>query len=69
MVNHGIAKEVLQNMKDPTAEFLKLPLEENNKYEWPPDDIQGYGHPYVVSKEQILNWSDALILCVSPFSV
>ncbi|XP_031276817.1 protein SRG1-like [Pistacia vera] len=66
VVNHRIAKEVLQNMKDATAEFFELPLEEKNKYEMPPDDIQGYGHAYVVSEEQKLDWSDALILLVHP---
>ncbi|KAL6146022.1 hypothetical protein ACLB2K_056705 [Fragaria x ananassa] len=32
----------------------------------PSDDIQGYGHAYVVSEDQILDWSDALILNVYP---
>ncbi|KAH7553718.1 hypothetical protein ACOSP7_029455 [Xanthoceras sorbifolium] len=66
VVNHGMAKELLQNMKDATVEFFELPLEEKNKYAMPPDDIQGYGHAYVVSEEQTLDWSDALILVVYP---
>ncbi|XVE61920.1 hypothetical protein DITRI_Ditri06bG0076900 [Diplodiscus trichospermus] len=66
VVNHGVAKEVLQKMKDAAAEFFELPLEEKNKYAMPSNDIQGYGHAYVVSEEQILDWSDALILVVHP---
>ncbi|KAK2657827.1 hypothetical protein Ddye_010879 [Dipteronia dyeriana] len=66
VVNHRVAKKVLQDMKDATAEFFALPLEEKNKYAMPPDDIQGYGHAYVVSEEQTLDWSDALILVVYP---
>jgi isopenicillin N synthase-like dioxygenase len=57
---------VLQGMKDATAEFFGLPLEEKNKYSMPANDIQGYGHASVVSEEQILDWSDALILVVYP---
>ncbi|KAG7964848.1 hypothetical protein I3843_09G191300 [Carya illinoinensis] len=66
VINHGVASEVLQNTKDVTAEFFDLPLEEKNRYSMPSDDIQGYGHAYVVSEEQTLDWSDALILVVYP---
>ncbi|XVF08126.1 hypothetical protein REPUB_Repub06bG0198900 [Reevesia pubescens] len=31
VVNHGVAKKVLQKMKDAAAEFFELPLEEKNK--------------------------------------
>ncbi|KAK8303376.1 hypothetical protein V6Z11_D04G147000 [Gossypium hirsutum] len=66
VVNHGVAKQVSQKMKDAAAEFFELSLEEKNKYAMPSDDIQGYGHAYVVSEDQILDWSDALILLVHP---
>lgn len=66
MVNQGVEKEVMQKMKDVAAEFFELPLEEKNKYAMPSNDIQGYGHAHVVSEEQILDWSDALILVVHP---
>ncbi|OMO97243.1 Oxoglutarate/iron-dependent dioxygenase [Corchorus olitorius] len=66
LVNHGVPNEVLQKMKDSAAEFFDLPLEEKNKYAMPSNDVQGYGHAYVVSEEQILDWSDALILVVHP---
>ncbi|XP_021825498.1 protein SRG1-like [Prunus avium] len=66
MVNHGVATEVLQAMKDAAAEFFELELEEKNKIAMPPDDIQGYGHTHVVSEEQILDWSDSLSLFVYP---
>ncbi|XP_052172104.1 protein SRG1-like [Diospyros lotus] len=66
VVNHGVAEEVLQRMKDASAGFFDLALEEKNEYSMPPNDIQGYGHAYVVSEEQKLDWSDALILVVYP---
>ncbi|KAJ0027586.1 hypothetical protein Pint_35390 [Pistacia integerrima] len=66
VVNHGVAKEVLQTMKDAAAEFFALPLEERKKYKVASNDIQGYGQAYVVSEDQILDWSDALMLIVYP---
>ncbi|XP_038688610.1 protein SRG1-like [Tripterygium wilfordii] len=66
VVNHGVDKEVLCSMKGAASEFFELPLQEKNKYSMPSDDIQGYGHAYVVSEEQLLDWSDALILAVYP---
>lgn len=53
-------------MKNATSAFFELTLEEKNNYVMPADDIQGYGHAYVVSEEQILDWSDALMLVVYP---
>ncbi|PON90836.1 Oxoglutarate/iron-dependent dioxygenase [Trema orientale] len=66
VVNHGVAIEVLQTMKDASNEFFELPLEEKNKIAMPPNDMQGYGHAYVVSEEQTLDWSDTLIMLVYP---
>ena len=66
VVNHGVAEEVLQSVKQSASEFFELPLEEKNKYAMPSDDIQGYGHAYVVSEEQKLDWSDILVLIIYP---
>ncbi|XP_020216934.1 protein SRG1 [Cajanus cajan] len=66
IVNHGIQKELLHRMKDASAEFFKLPIEEKDKYAMPSNDIQGYGHAYVVSEEQTLDWSDILMFVTYP---
>ncbi|XP_027351292.1 protein SRG1-like [Abrus precatorius] len=66
IVNHGIQKELMQRIKDAAAEFFKLPIEEKEKYAMPSNDIQGYGHAYVVSEEQTLDWSDRLMLVTCP---
>ncbi|EXC14805.1 Protein SRG1 [Morus notabilis] len=55
-----------QAIKNASAEFFALPLEEKNNISMPPDDVQGYGHAYVVSEEQTLDWSDALMMLVYP---
>ncbi|KAL3536419.1 hypothetical protein ACH5RR_004880 [Cinchona calisaya] len=66
VVNHGIEKDLLQRIKDATRLFLDLPLEEKNKLSMRPDDIQGYGHTFVVSEEQKLDWNDTLVLIIFP---
>ncbi|KAB2622109.1 protein SRG1-like [Pyrus ussuriensis x Pyrus communis] len=66
VINHGVATEVLQEMKDATAKFFELPLEEKNKIRMPPDDFQGYGRAYAVTQGQTLDWSDALFLSIYP---
>ncbi|XP_020976990.1 protein SRG1 isoform X3 [Arachis ipaensis] len=66
LVNHGIEKEVLQRMKEATTKFFDLPIEEKEKYAMPPNDVHGYGHAYVVSEDQILDWSDLMFLLIYP---
>ncbi|KAL5166358.1 Protein SRG1 [Glycine soja] len=66
IVNHGVQKELLQKMKDAASEFFELPAEEKKKYAMDSSDIQGYGQAYVVSEEQTLDWSDALMLVTYP---
>ncbi|PKI43456.1 hypothetical protein CRG98_036213, partial [Punica granatum] len=66
VVNHGMPRQVMRAMNEVTAQFFDLPLEEKNKLSMPSDDIQGYGHAYVVSEDQKLDWSDALILIIYP---
>ncbi|KAG4921928.1 hypothetical protein AAZX31_18G168300 [Glycine max] len=65
IVNHGV-QEHLQKMKDASSEFFKLPIEEKNKYASASNDTHGYGQAYVVSEEQTLDWSDALMLITYP---
>ncbi|KAK3162954.1 hypothetical protein QOZ80_1BG0095790 [Eleusine coracana subsp. coracana] len=66
VVNHGIAEEVLDEMEKVTREFFMLPLEEKEKYPMAPGGIQGYGHAFVFSEDQKLDWSNMLALGVDP---
>ncbi|KAI4354532.1 hypothetical protein L6164_003385 [Bauhinia variegata] len=68
LVNYGVPKEVLQRMKSSATEFFELPIEEKNKFSMPSNDIQGYGHANVVSEDQTLDWSDALIEIIEAYS-
>ncbi|CAB4284548.1 unnamed protein product [Prunus armeniaca] len=66
VVNHGVATEVLQEMKDGTAKFFELPLEEKNKIRMASGEFQGYGQLFGASQVQKMDWSDALLLSLYP---
>ncbi|GJM91955.1 hypothetical protein PR202_ga08378 [Eleusine coracana subsp. coracana] len=53
-------------MEKVTREFFMLPLEEKEKYPMAPGGIQGYGHAFVFSEDQKLDWSNMLALGVEP---
>lgn len=65
-MNHGIEEGVLDAMEAVTREFFMLPLEEKEKYPMAPGTIQGYGHAFVFSEEQKLDWCNMLALGVEP---
>ncbi|KAE8711068.1 hypothetical protein F3Y22_tig00110303pilonHSYRG00118 [Hibiscus syriacus] len=69
IINHGVAEEVLLNMKAAIAAFFELPLEEKNKYAQAGNDFQGYGQAYVVSEEQKLDWCDMVFLITLPHEI
>ncbi|KAK7257086.1 hypothetical protein RIF29_30804 [Crotalaria pallida] len=64
LVNHGL-DHLMQRMKDKTAGFFNLPLEEKEKYAMQ-EDMQGYGHVQQPSEEVKLDWSDSLVLFTHP---
>lgn len=66
VVNHGIEEELLDAMEKVAREFFMLPLEEKEKYPMAPGGIQGYGHAFVFSEEQKLDWCNMLALGVEP---
>ncbi|RXI02203.1 hypothetical protein DVH24_026733, partial [Malus domestica] len=56
--------KVLQDMNDAAETFFHLPLEK--RLLMTSDDIQGNMHVYVVSEEQVQDWSDSPCLIVYP---
>lgn len=66
IVNHGVQNELMQNMRNVAYEFFKLPIKEKDKYAMLSNDIHGYGHAYVVSEDQTLDWTDTLFLLIYP---
>ncbi|KAL0310585.1 UNVERIFIED_CONTAM: protein SRG1 [Sesamum angustifolium] len=47
-------------------EFFNLPIEEKNKFMQKEEDIEGYGHAFVVSEEQKLDWGDMFFVRTLP---
>ncbi|KAF0928710.1 hypothetical protein E2562_006133 [Oryza meyeriana var. granulata] len=66
LVNHGVDGGLLQQIKDDITEFFRLPLQEKMAVAIPPNGLQGFGHHFVFSKEQKLDWVDLLFLSTRP---
>ncbi|KAL6642457.1 hypothetical protein ACP70R_020638 [Stipagrostis hirtigluma subsp. patula] len=66
LVNHGIAEEIILNIKRDTQEFFQLPLEVKNVYAQRPGNLQGYGQAFVVSNDQKLDWADMFVIITQP---
>lgn len=66
LVNHGVESGLLQQIKDDITEFFSLPLEEKLAVAIQPNSLQGFGHHFVFSKEQKLDWADLLFLATRP---
>lgn len=59
----------MENMEKVAMEFFMLPLEEKEKYPMAPGTFQGYGHAFVISEEQKLDWSNMFALGIEPLSI
>uniref|UniRef100_J3L7L0 Non-haem dioxygenase N-terminal domain-containing protein n=1 Tax=Oryza brachyantha TaxID=4533 RepID=J3L7L0_ORYBR len=59
----------MEEMQKVAREFFMLPLEEKEKYPMAPGGIQGYGHAFVFSEEQKLDWCNMLALAIEPATI
>jgi len=66
LVNHGMDGGLLQQIKADITNFFSLPLEEKLVVAIPPNGMEGFGHHFVFSKEQKLDWVDILFLATRP---
>ncbi|KAK3206640.1 hypothetical protein Dsin_020686 [Dipteronia sinensis] len=66
LINHEVSGWLVEKFKSEIEDFFKLPIEEKNKYSQLPGDIEGYGHNFVVSEEQKLDWGDMFHLTTLP---
>ncbi|WZZ79502.1 hypothetical protein YC2023_100074 [Brassica napus] len=56
----------LDKFKSEIQDFFNLPMEEKKKLWQQPSEIEGFGHTFVVSEEQKLDWSDLFLLVMQP---
>uniref|UniRef100_A0A8R7P283 Fe2OG dioxygenase domain-containing protein n=1 Tax=Triticum urartu TaxID=4572 RepID=A0A8R7P283_TRIUA len=66
LVNHGVDGGLLGRTKADVADFFGLPLEVKSAVAIPPNGMQGFGHHFVFSEEQKLDWVDLLFLATRP---
>lgn len=68
-MNHGIDSALLDEMAMAARMFFAMPLEEKQRYPMEPGGIQGYGHAFVFSEDQKLDWCNMLALALTPRSL
>ncbi|GMJ14816.1 SENESCENCE-RELATED GENE 1, senescence-related gene 1 [Hibiscus trionum] len=66
LINHGVSSSLVEKMKTVVQEFFNLPMEEKEKFWQKSDEIEGFGHAFVVSEEQKLNWGDRFYMMTLP---
>lgn len=66
LINHGVNPSLVENVKIGVQEFLSLPVEEKKKLRQTPEDMQGFGQLFVVSKNQKLEWADLFYTTTLP---
>ena len=64
IINHGVPIEVLENVKEATHQFFRLPAEEKRKYlkEFSPSNNVRFGSSFSPEAEKALEWKDYLSL-------
>ncbi|PHT29198.1 Codeine O-demethylase [Capsicum baccatum] len=66
VINHGVTPWLLEDFKREVVEMFRLPMEEKKKLWQQEDSFEGFGHIFVVSEEQKLDWSDMFGLWTLP---
>ncbi|CAN1170890.1 Protein SRG1 [Linum perenne] len=65
-LNHGMTSEFLDEVRQVADDFFKLPLEEKCKLSRPIGEWQGYGFDEVPDNYESHDWSDRLMIMISP---
>ncbi|KAK3153510.1 hypothetical protein QOZ80_2BG0175540 [Eleusine coracana subsp. coracana] len=66
LINHNVSHDVIEGIKANTEGFFRLPLETKKKVAQERGQLDGYGHIFVLSEDQQLDWSDVLYLNTQP---
>ncbi|CAN1283337.1 Protein SRG1 [Linum perenne] len=71
VVNHGVSKQLLDELRLEVANFFRLPHEEKKRKQlWQqPDNHEGFGQLFVISEEQKLDWSDMFYITTLPHTL
>nr|XP_009799621.1 PREDICTED: protein SRG1-like isoform X2 [Nicotiana sylvestris]XP_016467617.1 PREDICTED: protein SRG1-like isoform X2 [Nicotiana tabacum] len=66
VINHGVTPSVVEEFKREVTELFKLPMEEKKKLWQQGDSYEGFGHLFVLSEDQKLDWSDMFGITTLP---
>ncbi|PIN04395.1 Iron/ascorbate family oxidoreductase [Handroanthus impetiginosus] len=66
LINHGVDSAVVENTKSGIQNFFNLSMKEKMKFSQKAGEAEGYGHAFVVSDEQTLDWGDLFFLVTLP---
>lgn len=66
VVNHGVAPELMDRMREVWRAFFHLPMEAKQVYANSPKTYEGYGSRLGVEKGAVLDWSDYYFLHYLP---
>ncbi|KVH89419.1 Non-heme dioxygenase N-terminal domain-containing protein [Cynara cardunculus var. scolymus] len=61
LVNHGVDKLLVENMKKEMVEFFKIPIEQKMKYKLKGGEYEGYGQTILHAQDQKVDWADLAI--------
>ncbi|XP_022142295.1 protein SRG1-like [Momordica charantia] len=67
LVNHGVRRCLLEEVKREIEEFFEVPLEEKMKFGIKGGEVEGYGS-MVLSQDQKLDWGDRFYIITNPIS-
>ncbi|KAF8031942.1 hypothetical protein BT93_D0990 [Corymbia citriodora subsp. variegata] len=66
LINHGVSRSLLEEVKSEIQEFFKLPMAEKKMFWQEEGDLEGFGQSFVVSEEQKLDWNDRFYMVSLP---
>ncbi|KAL1328443.1 hypothetical protein HN51_038298 [Arachis hypogaea] len=64
--NHGVSREVLENLEVEMEKFFNLSKEEKSKYQVEEGDFQGYGNVKRRSKDEKVDWGERFFMVINP---
>ncbi|KAF6996781.1 hypothetical protein CFC21_013082 [Triticum aestivum] len=62
LTNHGVDESVVQDMKDSTMQFFRLPLDKKKAVATQAGGLEGFGHHFAGASCDKLDWAESLIL-------
>ncbi|XP_076888191.1 oxoglutarate-dependent flavonoid 7-O-demethylase 1-like [Bidens hawaiensis] len=66
LVNHGVDKLLVENMKKEMVEFFNLPVEEKLRYKLKAGEYEGYGQTILNTQDQKVDWADRFFMITNP---